>query len=280
MYETPDKLECTVLENIRQHIDSLHNAEKKVAQFILDNPQTALDSNVSETAELSGVSDATVVRLCQRLGYTGFFQMKLRLSHDIGQNRMLQITNGTQEAGSAQERISCIANTILSIPQNASSEQFQQCARAINRSGTVIVVGNGFSKILACEIIYRLTRLGIRCSGGGYAETDFENIHMGHPGDVAIFVSGSGEDAKTLDEMALARKRGIITIAITDTVKCPISQYADHTLSTGVSTDARAEKYAPSSLYMHVLVDTLLQYVAQRHTDFDYLEESLSKDLL
>lgn len=279
--ENRSTLEYTVLENIREHLDSLHNAESKVGRFILENPKQALDSNVSETAELSGVSDATVVRFCQRLGYSGFFQMKLRLSHDLGQDRILQLNNGTQEAESAREKIVLIANAILSMSQRVSTEVFQKCADAINRSSTVIVVGNGYSKILAGDIIYRLTRLGIRCSGGGYAETDFENIHLGQPGDATIFVSRSGEDRKTLDEMDLAAKCGIITIAITEATKCPLAQHADLSLSSGIiCNDRNVENYAASHLTMQVLVDALLQYVAQRHTNFDYLNDILSKDRL
>lgn len=273
--------EYAVLENIRRHLDSMHNAERKVANFILGNPNLALESNVSETAERSGVSDATVVRFCQRLGYSGFFQMKLRLSHDLAQDRILQINSGEQKPNSAREKISLIANNILSISQRVSTETFLRCADAINKSPTVIVVGNGHSKILASDIIYRLTRLGIRCSGGGYSETDFENIHLGQPGEVAIFVSHSGEDRKTVDEMRLATKGNLITIAITDAGKCPMAQFADYSLSTGVHTEnSLLDNYTASHLNMLVLVDTLLQYVAQRHTDFAYLDAVLSTDRL
>lgn len=280
-HDTQDILEYAVLENIRRHLDSMHNAERKVATFILNNPNLALESNVSETAERSGVSDATVVRFCQRLGYSGFFQMKLRLSHDIAQDRILQINNGEQKPNSAREKISLIANTILSISQRVSTDTFRRCADAINRSPTVIVVGNGHAKILASDIIYRLIRLGIRCSGGGYAETDFENIHLGQRGEVAIFVSHSGEDRKTVEEMRLATKSGLTTIAITDASKCPMAQYADYSLSTGVPSDNRmVENYTASHLYMMVLVETLFQYVEQRHKDFDYLDVVLSTDRL
>lgn len=278
-HEINDVLEFSVLENIRRQFDRMHNAEKKVASFILENPALALESNVSEMAEHSGVSDATVVRFCQKLGYSGFFQMKLRLSHDMAQDRLLQINNGSQQPGSAREKISVLANTILSISQRVSTEVFQSCADAINRSPTVIVVGNGYDKILASDIIYRLTRMGIRCSGGGYSETDFENIHLGQKGEVAIFVSRNGEDRKTIDEMRLATECGLVTIAITDVSKCPMVQYADYALSTGIQHDSRMiENYTPSHLNMMVLVDTLFQYVAQRHTNFDYLDVVLSSD--
>ncbi len=48
----------------------------------MNNPAQALDANVSETAELSGVSDAIVVRFCKRIGYEGFYQMNARKIYD------------------------------------------------------------------------------------------------------------------------------------------------------------------------------------------------------
>ena len=52
-----------VLEVIREKYDEIFSAEKKVADFVLQNPQKAVDSNVSELARRSGVSDATVFRM-------------------------------------------------------------------------------------------------------------------------------------------------------------------------------------------------------------------------
>ena len=53
----------TVWEKIKQKYSELFAAEAQVADFILNNPEKAMESNVSETAELSGVSDATVISI-------------------------------------------------------------------------------------------------------------------------------------------------------------------------------------------------------------------------
>ena len=60
-----------VLITITEKYDEIFKAEKKVADFILKNPEVAVNANVSELANYSGVSDATVIRLCKHLGYSG-----------------------------------------------------------------------------------------------------------------------------------------------------------------------------------------------------------------
>lgn len=272
----------TVWENIKNNYSNLYAAEAKVADFILNNPSQALEANVSETAELSGVSDATVVRFCKRIGYAGFYQMKLQLSHDMGKNATL---NDKEREGtvsdSAQERMVAITNNIMTISRHIDTEILKKCAVAIDNSETVFVIGNGYAKIIACDIIYRLTRMGIRCSGGGYSETDFENLYLGKENDVAIFISRSGEDKKTYKEMELARKKKIVTISLTDAVKCPMAQLADYALTTGIEDRAKVFIHSnSSSLNMMVLVEVLLGYVTERHKNKSYLDDVISQDRL
>lgn len=59
----------TVVEMIREKYNQIFMAERKVADFVLENPERAVNANVSELANLSGVSDATVIRFCKRIGF-------------------------------------------------------------------------------------------------------------------------------------------------------------------------------------------------------------------
>ena len=61
----------TVVEMIREKYNQIFMAERKVADFVLENPERAVNANVSELANLSGVSDATVIRFCKRIGISG-----------------------------------------------------------------------------------------------------------------------------------------------------------------------------------------------------------------
>ena len=72
------------LQVISSEYNKIFSAEKKVADFILTNPHRAVELNVSELAKASGVSDATVVRMCHHIGYTGYHQFRIALSKDLG----------------------------------------------------------------------------------------------------------------------------------------------------------------------------------------------------
>ena len=74
----------TVVEMIREKYNQIFMAERKVADFVLENPERAVNANVSELANLSGVSDATVIRFCKRIGFQGHYQFRITLSRDLG----------------------------------------------------------------------------------------------------------------------------------------------------------------------------------------------------
>ena len=57
-----------VLRNIERLKEDMFLAERKVADFISSNPYEVVELNVSDLADKSGASDATVIRLCKRLG--------------------------------------------------------------------------------------------------------------------------------------------------------------------------------------------------------------------
>ena len=73
-----------ILDLIRSHLDEMFPAERNVAEYILAHPEDASRLNITELAELSGSSDATVIRMCKRLGFTGFYQMKLSFLQNSG----------------------------------------------------------------------------------------------------------------------------------------------------------------------------------------------------
>ena len=271
----------TVWENIKRHYSELFAAEAKVADFILNNPERAMECNVSETAEQSGVSDATVVRFCKRIGYVGFYQLKLQLSHDLGQTRTLTEEAKGIEDDFVQKKMTTITQNVQTVAKHVDGDVLKQCAAAIDRSETVFVIGNGYNKILAADVMYRLTRMGIRCSGGGYSETDMENLCLGREGDVALFISRSGEHKKTYAELKFAKEKGMVTIALTDAIKCPLRQEADYALCTGMEDRANIFVHRNSSaLNMMVLVEVLLDCVGDRLTNKNYLDEVVSEDRL
>jgi DNA-binding MurR/RpiR family transcriptional regulator len=72
----------SVIEIIKEKYQKIYTAERKVADFVLDRPQEAVNMNVAELAKQSDVSEATVIRLCHHLGYSGYYQFRILLAKE------------------------------------------------------------------------------------------------------------------------------------------------------------------------------------------------------
>ena len=70
------------LLDIKILYDKLGVSEKKVADYILANPSLLISLSISELADLSGSSEATITRFSRHLGFSGFQQLKISLVND------------------------------------------------------------------------------------------------------------------------------------------------------------------------------------------------------
>jgi RpiR family carbohydrate utilization transcriptional regulator len=272
--------DCSVLDIIKGNFKDMFFAEAKVAKFITEYPEKALESNVSETAELSGVSDATVIRFCKKLGFGGFYQMKLQLSHDLGKGQRMISNPVTNDFKSPCDVILNTAQLISTIAHRLDPADVAGCIDAINRSDIIYAVGSGQSKILAHDILFRLTRLGYRTASGSFFGTDIENIYRGTKEDVLICVSHSGETKKTIQALNIASLRGMTTIALADSEKNLLTKNADYSLVSGI-WDRQDNVIITNYSYIGMLaiIDSILNFVAKRQNDSDtlidaYLAES------
>src|SRR5262249_27872066 len=61
---------------------SLRESERKIADYILARPEEIIYLSVTELADRTDTSEATVIRFAQRLGYSGYAALKIALTMD------------------------------------------------------------------------------------------------------------------------------------------------------------------------------------------------------
>src|SRR3984957_7321744 len=72
-----------VLARVRAHLPSLQNADARVAQVLLDQPNVVIYKSAAEVAEMANTSGATVVRCAQKVGFKGFHDLKIALAQEL-----------------------------------------------------------------------------------------------------------------------------------------------------------------------------------------------------
>ncbi len=251
----------SVIEAIKENYDQIFSSEKKVADFILSFPELAVNANVSELANYSNVSDATVIRFCKHIGYQGYYQMRIILSRDFGRN---QIDHGSEVNGeddSVYGVFKMYASNMLKIGQSLDHGIILNCANLIKncRQAHIIAVGN--TNPLSQHMGFRLGRLGVKCSYGAQPEYFLNHINLADTGDIVVAISQSGCSKQVVQGMELAKEKGLKRIAITAYEFSPVSRLADYLLLSSVGEKSFSYYKNYSHLNEFAVIDALLHYV-------------------
>ncbi len=213
------------LARLRRDLKDFHAAERRVAQAFLDQPASIVGLSVTQVADQASVSEATVVRFCQSLGFSGFAEFKIHLASEIAEPFSIVHADikDSDEAVDVLHKVfrsemRCLYDTLSIVDHTA----FLNAVAALAGARSVLIFGVGTSGPIALDAAYRFEQLGIP------AAAVIDSIQMAvaalniDPKSVALGVSNSGATRATLDAMRLARSAGAKTICITTFERSPI----------------------------------------------------------
>lgn len=243
-------------ERIEVMYPSLTGASRKIADFILENPDKPIHMTVVQLAESCGVSEASIVRFCQYLEYSGFNDFKISLASEILPGSQMIL-----EDVSPQDNEATILEKVFASEQQALQETLQKLNRqdfaaAVNYiafSNKVEFFSCGNARPIAQDAHYRLLRTGIDSRIGIDDYDCLIHASMLRTGDVAIGISHSGSTKNTIKMLEEAKKNGATTICITGMEKAPITRVSDicmvsHSKETMFRSMAMASRIAQMAI--------------------------------
>lgn len=263
----------TLLLRMEAMRDSLGQAEKKVVDYILENPEKVIYLSVAGLAESSGVSDATVVRTCRKLGLSGYQDFKVTLAQDIV-TPMQSIHEEISEDDSASVIVDKVfQGTMQALTLTHDSldvDAVVKAVDAITNARRVIILGMGSSHSVAVDLQHKLLRLGI--DAVAFTDSHMQTITASllTKEDVVFAISHSGSSKDVVDNTKLAKSNGAVTISMTSIGSSPLSKITDIQLYTA-SKETRYRIVALSSrIAQEAIIDTLYTLIAVR--DGKYVE--------
>lgn len=275
-----DVLGQEVLHVITERYDMMFSAEKKVADFVLKNPQETVNSNVSELAKLSDVSDATVVRMCRHIGYAGYYQFRITLSRDLGKQQQIKdILAGSE--GMVDRTFGEYAENVVAVGKRIDEDVLWKCVELLKAANTVHIIAVGNSCTLSQYMGFRMERMGIRSTYDNIPEYYINHINLSNSDDLVIAISKSGSSKSVIRGIELAKEKGLKVIAITASAQSPVSSLADYVLISSGKQEPFSIKKSYAYLNEFVVVEALLSFIMNKdktsHVDVDKPEVVLSE---
>ncbi|MDD9265613.1 MurR/RpiR family transcriptional regulator [Paenibacillus sp. GCM10023248] len=220
------------LISIREALHSLTPMEQQAARYMLDYPESAVGCSIQKLAKEADVSEATIIRLAQSLGYQGFKELKLAIVANVAVERSEQHPyRQFQVDGPTESLLESISNNnIKSIKDTLmvlDAAQVEQAIGLLSEARKIAIFGIESSAVIADDFRHKASRLGMWCEVG--ASEDAQAIIAANltEGDAVLAISYSGQTEAVLRAMEIAKRRGARLISLTQFGVNPVAQIAD-----------------------------------------------------
>ncbi|GGS63751.1 transcriptional regulator [Streptomyces violaceus] len=260
---------------VRTLAPSMTRSMQRVAEAVAGDPAGCAALTVTGLAELTGTSEATVVRTARLLGYPGYRDLRLALAGLAAQQQSGRAPAITTDIAADDPIADVVAKlaydeqqTLADTAAGLDTVQLGAAVTALVAARRTDVYGVGASGLVAQDLTQKLLRIGLMAHAHSDPHLAVTNAVQLRAGDVAIAITHSGSTGDVIEPLRVAFERGATTVAITGRPDGPVTQYADHVLTTSTARESELRPAAMSSRTGQLLVvDCLFVGVAQRTYD-------------
>lgn len=248
----------------------LSQSGRLVADWIVENAAKAAYMTSQEVAQEAQVSQSTIVKFTQRLGFKGYSEFKLALSEDIGRKQAIASTPlhsgifaDDPLAVIAQKLIKAKTDAMIQTTNALSFDACNQAAQWLSDARTVQIVGIGGSALTAKDLGYKLLKLGITALTEQDSHVQIAIARTLTEKDVQIAISFSGERKEILVAAEAAKEQGAKVIALSSPNKSKLRHIADITFDTIADEVENRSSAIASRSAQNVITDLLFIYLVQ-----------------
>ncbi|MEV0621018.1 MurR/RpiR family transcriptional regulator [Nonomuraea sp. NPDC050404] len=262
----------TLLIRLRAAMPALRPSERRIAEEFAADPAGAANLSIAELAARCRTSTTSVVRFYQRMGYAHFKDFRIDLTRAVAREELAtsslpEVSGDIDRHDSLEGIVSKVAmNETLSIADTARSLDMRALGEAVAlllAARRIDSFGVGASALVGLDLQQKLSRIGRTALNWHDSHAAWTSAATFDSGCVAVAVSHTGATVDTVEFLAIARKSGAATVAITNFRDSPLARAADVTLTTAARETRFRSGALGSRIAQLMVVDCLFTGVAQ-----------------
>ncbi len=225
------------LSELKIRMPDFSKGQKKIAIYLIEHFDKAAYITASKLGKAAGVSESTVVRFANEIGFEGYPQMQQALQ-EVSRNMLTAVQR--MEVASSIIDADDVLNKVLHSDiekirktlEDIDKKDFDCAVDAIINAENIYIIGTGSAAVLANFLNFYLNHIfdNVKFVGSSSISDVYENILSIGKNDVLVGLSFPRYSSKTLKAMRYAKETGANVIAITDSINAPIAKTADHLL--------------------------------------------------
>ena len=238
--------------------------QRRIMQYIVDNYEEAIFLTASQLARRVGVSEATVVRLAQALGFDGYPGMQKKFRKGL-QDRLSTVTrlehtvDHVRQIGDVvvkvlQEDIQNLSQTLRDFPL----EIFERAVSDLQSAKRIFVIGLRGAHAPALTLATYLRFLGkeahLLVPGHGEMWDILQGVGSS---DLVVGISFPRYTQISLEVLEYARKKRARVGAITDSPLSPLARHAHWVLTAHCQLDSFIESFTAATSLVNALLTAM-----------------------
>ncbi|WP_162652929.1 MurR/RpiR family transcriptional regulator [Lentilitoribacter sp. Alg239-R112] len=243
-----------------------------LAEFCINNRDVAADMPLKEIATATGVSETSVFRFAQQLGFTGYRDLRLALAELRGLSVSQSDAFGDKQAKHSEPYSLLVQNTVhvhssilKSTAELLDSISLRKTIAAIQDALVIQVLGFGSSVSPVIDFYQRLIRFG-------YVTNNYSDPHVltavtsnPPPGSLFFAISFSGESKDVVDALKAASAQSMNCILITSNPEASACKYADIILYSAPAGAITGSETVATRVSQLAIIDMICTGLALEH---------------
>lgn len=239
-------------------------AQRRIMQYIVENFEEAIFLTASQLAHRVRVSEATVVRLAQALGFDGYPGMQKKFRQGL-RDRLSTVTRLEHTVDQVQQIRDVVVKVLQEDIQNLSQtlrdlplEIFERAVADMQAAQRILVVGLRGSHAPALTLATYLRFLGkeVQLLVPGHGEM-WDILQGLGRSDLVVGISFPRYTQVTLEVLQHARKKGAKVGAITDSPLSPLARHAHWVLTAHCQLDSFIESFTAATSLINALLTAM-----------------------
>ncbi len=224
------------LLKIRSERDQMSAIERRIADYVLENAHLLRDYSSQQLASALGISQSSVVKFSQKLGFKGYPDLKYSVGEEVARS------NGHDEdrhaPSAADDPHAALAESLWRHKAQAEEEtrlinppdRIDAIADAIAGAGRVFVIGLDEDGIAARAFALKLSLLGILTVHHFDPVLMATSVSAANPGDVLLAFSEHGNQVALSHIARQFHERKGKVVSVTRHTANPLRAHADLSL--------------------------------------------------
>lgn len=269
---------------IQTNFHRLSKGQKIIAQYIMNNYDKAAFMTAAKLGEKVGVSESTVVRFANAVGYVGYPQLQKQLQEMVKTKlttvqRIEMSSDFTNEESILKNVLKSDMENIRATIEEINQTSFDQAVRSISEAKSIYIIGLRSSTALAEFLGFYLNFIRDNVHVVTYTIGDiFEQLFRIGKDDLVIGIGFPRYSYRTIKALEYVKSRGANTIAVTDSMLSPLCSYSDCTLIAKSNMESFVDSIvAPMSVLNALIVAVGVKERNNISSSFSSLEEIWNK---